>query len=76
VAEQAERLVSQGKARYLVLAAETAMLGFLREALSVAGPKHVEVRELAKNLTKQPTLEIHQHLGEAGLLPARRKPTR
>jgi len=74
VAEQAAGLAGRDNIKYLVLVADKAMLGFLREALRAAGPKQAEIRELPKNLSKHATLDIHEHLGEAGLLPKRRRP--
>lgn len=74
IAEETGRMAGQNKVKHVVIAAEKAMLGFIREALASGGPKNTEVRELAKNLSKQATLEIHQHLSDAGLVPKRRKP--
>lgn len=73
VARQAAALVQKAQAKHLVMVASNRMLGFLRNALQLPPTSAVEVRELAKDLSKFSPLEIHEHLSEAGLLPARKK---
>ncbi|HHH36776.1 MAG TPA: host attachment protein [Gammaproteobacteria bacterium] len=73
VAQQAVALVQEHKAGNLVLAASSRMLGFLRNALQLPPTPPVTVKEVAKDLSKLSPLEIHQHLSEDGLLPARKR---
>lgn len=76
VAQEALGLAQQRETRTIVLAAEKRMLGFMREALeALTRGGGVAVRELAKDLSKHPPLEVHEHLAREGLLPARRTPT-
>ncbi|MEQ6340755.1 MAG: host attachment protein [Gammaproteobacteria bacterium] len=71
ITEEAVRVAQQQKAAHLVLVAETRMLGFLRDALDVPAHVSFEVHELAKDLTKLTSSELHEHLAGANLLPAR-----
>ncbi len=73
VAKEAAALVQAQKGKCLVMAASNRMLGFLRNALRLPPTPPVEVRKLAKDLSKLSPLDIHAHLSEAGLLPARKK---
>lgn len=73
VARQAANLVQENKAKQLVLVASNRMLGFLRNALQLPPQPPVVVKELAKDLSKFSPLDIHGHLSDAGLLPARKK---
>jgi protein required for attachment to host cells len=74
VAQEAVRLAREQAARTIVLAAEKRMLGFMREALDSLAREGVAVRELAKDLSKLPPLDLHEHLAREGLVPARRNP--
>jgi len=62
------------QARQLVVVAEKRMLGHLREALVLPTKSGIELRELAKDLTRLATTELQAHLAEAGLVPARQAP--
>lgn len=72
VAEEAVRLTDSQHASQLVLAAEKRMLGFLREAFASSRPAGLNVTELAKDLSKLPTRDLHQFLAQEKLLPERR----
>jgi protein required for attachment to host cells len=69
IADIAIDVARQNGAKYLVLAASSRMLGFLREVIK--NPAGIEVREAPKDLTYQSPIEIHRHLSEEKLLPPR-----
>ena len=73
IAEEAGRFTAKRHTKHLVLASDKTMLGFLREALNTSPPHVQDIHDLAKNLGKFNTIDIHQHLADAGLLPKRRK---
>ena len=74
VTARAVSLAQQHQARCLVLAAERHMLGLLRDALQIPVKSGIEVRELAKDLTKMTLAELHDHLAAAGVVPVRHGP--
>ncbi len=74
VAEEAQSCVQTLKARTLVVAAQKRMLGFLRPALTQYIKGDVEVREMAKDLTKLSIVDLHRHLADEKLLPPRLPP--
>lgn len=74
VAREAARLMHQSSTRQLVLVAQKRILGFLRNELDALLKAGVEVKELAKDLSKLPTLELHEHLAREHLIPQRRSP--
>ena len=74
VASRAVSLAQENHAGHLVLAAERHMLGLLRDALKIPVKSGIEIRELAKDLTKLAPTEIHEHLAMAGVLQARHGP--
>lgn len=73
ISHQIASFIQICKARHLVLVAEPQILGFMREALMPILPKNIELSELAKDLGKLRTKEIHQYLANRKLLPARTK---
>lgn len=75
VAEEAQRLTSRNGTRELVLVAQKKTLGYLRNELNGRIKGNVQVRELAKDLSKMSPLEIHTHLAKEQLVPKRRSPT-
>lgn len=72
IAREAARLTRQNSTQQLVLVAQKRILGFLRHELDLLTKTGIEVRELAKDLTKLSPLELHEHLAREHLLPARR----
>lgn len=74
IAGHAVALAQRQQARQLVVVAEKRMLGHLREALVLPTKSGIELRELAKDLTRLATTELQAHLAEAGLVPARQAP--
>ncbi|MGW8311193.1 MAG: host attachment protein [Thiogranum sp.] len=74
IAGHAVALAQRQQARQLVIVAEKRMLGHLREALVLPTKSGIELRELAKDLTRLATTELQAHLAEAGLVPARQAP--
>lgn len=74
IASHAVALAQSHHATQLVLVADKHMLGLLREAVDIPVKSGITVRELGKDLTKLSPTQLHAHLAEAGLLPARRAP--
>ncbi|WJW75320.1 host attachment protein [Thiohalobacter sp. IOR34] len=74
IAAEAERLTLQNGSRELLVVAQKRTLGFLREALDSLTRRGVQIRELAKDLSKLKPLELHEHLAREHLLPKRRLP--
>ena len=75
ITDAAAEMAGREGVRYLVVAAATRMLGFMRETLSApTGANGVEIREIPKDLTPQSPDSIHRNLSAAGLLPARERP--
>ncbi|MEJ2646525.1 MAG: host attachment protein [Gammaproteobacteria bacterium] len=75
VAEECLRLAQSHGTKNVVLVAQKRMLGFLRTTLDPVFKAGVEIQELAKDLSKLPPKELHEHLAREGLLPRRRSPT-
>ncbi len=73
VSAEAVRLAQSSKAKCLVLAASSRMLGFLRNTLDLPATARIEVKEIAKDLIKFSPQDIHENLSDAGLLPARKR---
>ena len=57
-----------------MVVAEKRKLGQLRDALVLPAKSGIELRELAKDLTRLSLPELQAHLAEAGLVPARQAP--
>lgn len=74
IAREAARLIEKSSTRQLVLVAQKRILGFLRNELDTLIKAGVEIRELAKDLTKLSPLELHEHLAREHLIPQRRLP--
>ena len=74
VAEEAARLALRQQTRNVILVAQKRMLGLLRECMDPLAKAGVEVRELAKDLSKLHPLELHEHLAREQLIPRRRTP--
>jgi len=74
VAERAAALAAANGTRRVVIAAEKRMLGFLRNELGSLERAGVEVREVARDLSKLGARQIHEHLAKEGALPRRRNP--
>lgn len=73
IARHAIEFAQAEEAGHLVVAADKRMLGLLREALDVPPHARFELRELAKDLTRFPAVDVHRHLSDAGLVPARHR---
>ncbi|MDV3238825.1 MAG: host attachment protein [Gammaproteobacteria bacterium] len=74
IAREASRLIQANATRELVLVAQKRVLGFLRNELNGLAKAGVEIRELAKDLSKLSPLELHEHLARERLIPERRSP--
>lgn len=69
IARHAVDFAQQKKAAYLVVVAEKRMLGLLRDELVLPPHTGIELRELARDLTRLSPADLHAHLAEAGLVP-------
>ncbi len=74
VAERAAELARANGTRRVVVAAEKRMLGFLRNESGALQKAGLEVREVARDLSKLVPRQIHEHLAREGALPRRRSP--
>ncbi len=72
VAEQTARFIQEQQAQHLVIVTERKMLGLVREALIPLVSDGLHIQELAKNLTKLKSAELHEYLSNEGLLPKRK----
>lgn len=72
IADASAELVRVHGCNRLILAASPRMLGFLRE-LGRFGQLGVEVCEIDRNLAHLSSAQLHDHLAERGLLPARER---
>ena len=75
IAQESAQLAQTHKAKHIVLVAQKRMLGFLRSTLRPLLKAGVRVNELAKDLSKLPPQELHEHLAREQLIPPRRHPT-
>ena len=74
IAREAARMLRQNSTKQLVLVAQKRTLGFLRGELDSLLKAGIEIKELAKDLSKLSPLELHEHLARERLLPQRRTP--
>jgi len=74
ITASAVRFTQEQHAKKLVLVAEKRMLGFLRHELAIPPHTDIEVKDLAKDLTKLNLSDLHSHLGKEGLIPVRKGP--
>ncbi len=74
VISRAVTLAQRQHSYQLVVVAEKRMLGLLRETLVLPPKSGIELRELAKDLTRLSASELQAHLAEAGMVPARQAP--
>ena len=62
------------KVDVLIVAAESRMLGMLRDTFEKKLPAETRLTERAEDLSKLDSLELHAHLAKEGLLPPRKPP--
>lgn len=74
IARETARLLRENSTKQLVLVAQKRILGFLRNELDSLLKAGVEIKELAKDLSKLSPLELHEHLAREHLIPQRRTP--
>ena len=74
IAEDTALFLHACRHEQLVIAAQKRMLGFLRPELKRCLKEQVQVRELAKDVTKLNPTELYNHLAHRNLLPRRRQP--
>ena len=74
LASEAARFVQREQATRLLLVAEPRVLGALRDELSHAPLRDVEIIELGENLTQRPAAQIQSILALRGAVPAAAAP--
>ena len=72
VLKKADSFARHEQVGHVVLIAPARMLGCLRQHLEILLKRGVKVHELAKDISKLHSAEIHDYLAKEGLLPARR----
>jgi protein required for attachment to host cells len=72
IANKTAELAQSRQAQAVLLVAEPQILGLVREVISSQIPKHLKVTELAKDLCKLKSLELHEYLAHRDLLPPRK----
>jgi len=72
VLKKASGFARSEQAHHLVLIAPARMLGCLRQHLEIILKQGMKVHELAKDISKLHSAEIHDYLAKEGLLPARK----
>jgi protein required for attachment to host cells len=73
IASELDGVLADHPAREVVIVASPNMLGLLREDTATLPQRGFEVHELALDLTHETPSQLHDHLAERGLLPARRR---
>ena len=73
VLKKAKGFARAEQARHVVLIAPARMLGCLRQHLEIILKQGMKVHELAKDISKLNSAEIHDYLAKEGLLPARKR---
>jgi protein required for attachment to host cells len=71
VLKKAKGLARAEKASHVLLIAPARMLGCLRQDLDIILKEGMKVHELAKDISKLNSAEIHDYLAREGLLPGR-----
>lgn len=72
IANTIVNLTATHQCQQVVLVAEPQILGLVRTTLTPHLPKNLEIKELAKDLSKHKPLEIHSLLAAKNLLPERK----
>ena len=73
IALKTAEIANQWNAGTVVLIADPRLLGLMREAVRKALNPPIELKELAKDLTKLTPEELHDHLARNSIVPARRR---
>ncbi len=76
IASEIVDLAQTHHVRQMILVAEAQILGYMRQALAPTLPKTLKIQELAKDLGKLTSLEIHNYLADKKLLPVRSRISR
>lgn len=66
-------LIREHQSDCLVLIAEPQILGLLRESLHASNGRSVTIHEMAKDLCRLKSREIHEYLTKKEILPARQR---
>ena len=69
ILENVARLARSHRARSVILMTPVHMLGLLRHELDIMSKRGMEVRKVAKDMTKFSSKEIHDYLAKEQLLP-------
>ena len=71
IADKAVNSAGRHQANQLLIVANDHLLGRLRNELKVPPTAKIQVKEVAKNLSKLKPSELHEHLAADGVVPAR-----
>ena len=74
VAAETLRLAKDEHARHVVLVADSRMIGLLRKEMAAHEKNGLDVRDLARDMTKRTPAEIQEHLAREEFVPPCRKP--
>ena len=72
VLKKADSFARAEQASHVIVIASARMLGYLRQHLEIIMKRGVKVHELAKDISKFHSAEIHDYLAKEGLLPVRK----
>jgi len=73
IAQQLDGVLAEHPAGEVVIVASHHMLGFLREDTAELPRRGTPVHTLALDLTRETPAQLHDHLADRGLVPARRR---
>jgi protein required for attachment to host cells len=73
IAVELEGVLAEHPADDVVIVASPHMLGYLRDDTAELPRRGLEVHTLALDLTRETPSQLHDHLAERGLVPARRR---
>ncbi|NJL48981.1 MAG: host attachment protein [Leptolyngbyaceae cyanobacterium SM2_5_2] len=71
IVDQIDEMIAAHTLNTLVLVAEPQILGILRDCLHSSNGRSVQISDLAKDLCRMKTRQIHDYLSQKGTLPVR-----
>lgn len=75
IVQELNKHVERHDARHVILVASKSILGLLRESIGTTIKTSVDVREIAKDLSRLSASALHERLADEELLPARKRPS-
>ncbi|MBW1997089.1 MAG: host attachment protein [Deltaproteobacteria bacterium] len=74
IIDETKRLARQKGSRRIIMVAPAQMLGLLRQNMDAIQRPDLKVQELAKDMSKFTSEQIHNHLAKEGIIPPRKRP--